>query len=56
MKEKDENMVVCFHCLRAIESREGKQPVLEVTFDEEDGKKCDWCGDEIEEGFEILPE
>ena len=50
-------MLVCFHCLRAIESREGKQPVEEVAFfDEEEFQKCEWCGEEIDEGYEILSE
>lgn len=48
-------MLVCANCLRAIESREGNQPVLDVTFDPEE-QKCEWCGEEIEEGFDILPE
>ena len=56
MNDNNDNMVVCLHCLRAIESREGKQPIKEVSFDEEEHKKCEWCGDEIEEGFEILPD
>ena len=51
-----ENMVVCFDCLRAIESREGKVGPLEVNFDKDEGQKCEWCGDDIEEGYEIIPD
>ena len=46
-------MLVCLNCLRAIESREGNQPVLEVAFDPEEEQKCEWCGDDIEDGYEI---
>ena len=52
----EENMLVCFDCLRAIESREGKVATLEVSFDADEGQKCEWCGDEIEEGYEIIPD
>ena len=40
---------VCDHCLCAIESREGHQPILntlDYQFDAEDIEwKCDWCGE-----------
>ena len=42
---------VCDHCLMAIESREGHQPILnviDVTLADEyemDELKCDWCGE-----------
>lgn len=41
---------VCEHCLWAIESREGKQPILntyDAKFDAEEIEdfKCDWCGE-----------
>lgn len=51
-----ENMIVCFDCLRAIESREGKVATLEVSFDKDEGQTCEWCGDDIEEGYEIIPD
>ena len=42
---------VCEHCLMAIESREGHQPILNIIdysfIDEEEKEyfKCDWCGE-----------
>ena len=50
-----ENLRVCDHCLRAIESREGSQPVLEVYVDENDESEsmCMWCE---ENGFDVLYE
>lgn len=54
-----EKLFVCSRCLMAIESHEGKQPILEhdidLEFDEEDEEatKCDWCGDN---GFDTLYE
>ena len=42
---------VCEHCLMAIESREGHQPILniiDVSYADEEEKehlKCDWCGE-----------
>ena len=41
---------VCEHCLCAIESREGHQPILNILdadFDADDNGifKCDWCGE-----------
>ena len=50
-----ETMVVCLHCLKAIESREGDQEAEQVFFSEDEHRKCDWCGDEIEEGWEFYP-
>ena len=46
---------VCEHCLAAIESREGYQPVYKHYVDEDnDGEsKCDWCE---EYGFDVLYE
>lgn len=53
-------MWVCEHCLMAIESREGRQAILEhdieLEFDEEDfdeASKCDWCE---QDGFDTLYE
>lgn len=42
---------VCEHCLCAIESREGHQPILNIIdvayADKDDAEelKCDWCGE-----------
>ena len=41
---------VCEHCLCAIESREGHQPILNIIdvsyADDEAGElECDWCGE-----------
>ena len=49
---------VCEHCLMAIESREGHQPILRIfdfSFVDEDMEfKCDWCGEtEIDRLYEI---
>lgn len=44
-------MKVCERCLEAIESREGKQPVLAVYFDDNCDMTCDWCE---ENGFDKL--
>lgn len=49
---------VCHHCLMAIESREGHQPILRIldlSFVDEDAEfKCDWCGEtEIDKLYEI---
>ena len=49
---------VCEHCLMAIESREGHQPVLNILdadfVDEDADFKCDWCGEtEIDKLYEI---
>ena len=50
-------MLVCLCCLKAIESREGRQPVREVyLYDEEEYQNCEWCGDLIDEGYDILPD
>lgn len=50
-----ENMLVCEHCLMAIESREGSQATLRHYVDEQDDceSKCDWCE---ETGFDVLYE
>jgi hypothetical protein len=50
-----ETMLVCEHCLMAIESREGNQAVMRHWVDEEDEteSKCDWCEDD---GFDVLYE
>ncbi len=50
---------VCDHCLAAIVSREGNQPILrhdiDLEYDEDDetASKCDWCE---ETGFGTLYE
>ena len=48
-------LFVCDKCLRAIESREGKQAVIEHYVDEtnEEESKCSWCE---EHGFDVLYE
>lgn len=50
-----ENLKVCDRCLRAIESREGNQPTLQVYVNEDDKVEstCDWC---YEDGFDVLYE
>lgn len=53
-----DHLRVCHHCLMAIESREGHQPILRIldaSFDAEDIKwKCDWCEEtEIDTLYEI---
>ena len=55
VKVKRETMLVCEHCLMAIESREGNQATLAHYIDEEDDieSKCDWCE---EVGFDLLYE
>lgn len=52
------NMKVCWHCLRAIESREGAQAVLPHSIDIDDHDSvCDWCGQNPDEGcFDTLYE
>lgn len=44
-----EKLRVCIHCLQAIESREGVQPVLPISLDEDDPTPCDWCGEALED-------
>lgn len=49
---------VCEHCLMAIESREGHQPILNILdadfVDEDADFKCDWCGEtEVDRLYEI---
>jgi hypothetical protein len=48
-------LIVCERCLRAIESREGKQTVIEHYVDENnvEESKCGWCE---ESGFDVLYE
>lgn len=48
-------MRVCYHCLKAISSREGYQLFIVVNVDENDEVKsrCDWCN---ECGFDELYE
>jgi hypothetical protein len=50
-----DSMLVCEHCLWAIESREGHQATLSHYVDEEDEceSKCDWCE---QDGFDLLYE
>lgn len=45
------NMKVCWHCLCAIESREGTQATLPHNIDIDDHNSCcDWCGQNADEG------
>ncbi len=46
---------VCWHCLLAIESREGAQYSRAVYVDEDDPEEsfCEWCKDD---GFSVLYE
>ena len=47
-------MLVCYKCLKAIESREGPQNTVEVE-DFDENTTCDWCGDNCnEELYEII--
>lgn len=53
-----DHLKVCEHCLMAIESREGHQPILSIidaAFIDEDAEfKCDWCGEtEIDKLYKI---
>ena len=53
-----DHLRVCHHCLMAIESREGHQPILRIldaSFDAEGiDWKCDWCEEtEIDKLYEI---
>ena len=52
------NLKVCWHCLCAIESREGSQAVLPLSIDVEDcDSVCDWCGQNADSGcFDTLYE
>lgn len=52
---EDKKLLVCEHCLMAIESREGNQATLRHYVNEENEleSKCDWCG---ESGFDTLYE
>lgn len=53
-----ENLRVCSHCLLAIESRMGVQPVNEIPVDEDDPDAiCGWCEQSAADGgFDILYE
>ena len=51
-EEEEIPLRVCEHCLRGIESKEGKQFVKPIYFDNADGV-CDWCEDG---GFDTLYE
>jgi uncharacterized protein CbrC (UPF0167 family) len=53
--EKTPALRVCWHCLLAIESREGSQYSRAVYVDEEDPEEsfCEWCE---EDGFDLLYE
>lgn len=53
-----EKLKVCRHCLLAIESRMGVQPVLEIPVDEDDpDAKCGWCDlTAADGGFDTLYE
>lgn len=45
------NLKVCWHCLLAIESREGPQCAVRHTVDSEDlDTRCDWCDQTADEG------
>ena len=52
------NLKVCWHCLLAIESREGPQVTVRHGIDAEDiDAKCDWCQEAAEAaGFDELYE
>ena len=48
---------VCWHCLQAIESREGKQATLVHYVNEDDAmeSKCDWCEEDgHDELYELI--
>jgi hypothetical protein len=50
---------VCYSCLAAIESREGRQPTLVHYVDEENPteSRCDWCEDNgFDTLYEVIPE
>ena len=53
-----ENLKVCWHCLRAIESREGAQATIQHMIDIDDVDiRCDWCKETADEaGFDALYE
>lgn len=60
IKIERKTMWVCDHCLAAIESREGNQPILRhdigLEYNEKDFEemsRCDWCE---ENGFDTLYE
>ena len=41
-------LIVCEHCLMAIESREGHQTTTETDVDITDNITCMWCNELIE--------
>lgn len=49
-------LMVCEHCLMAIESREGTQPTLKHYIDCDDTEsQCMWCGEtDVDVLYEIL--
>ena len=49
LKGRVEPLKVCGRCLKAIESREGTQD-SHIVYEE---AICDWCGDEVEEYYEL---
>ena len=49
-------MKVCERCLRAIESKEGKQATIEIGGSDEAEYLCDFCGDSADRLFQILSE
>ncbi len=53
-----DNLKVCWHCLLAIESREGTQATIPLNIDPEDPDiRCDWCKETADEaGFDVLYE
>lgn len=53
-----ENLKVCWHCLLAIESREGALATIPHRIDLEDlDIRCDWCKETPEEGgFDVVYE
>lgn len=45
------NLKVCWHCLLAIESREGQQSTVRHVIDPDDiDTMCDWCEKTADEG------
>jgi hypothetical protein len=47
-------LLICPHCLMAIESHEGRQTVMTVSIDDEDEVPCDWCHETIEDGYAFI--
>lgn len=52
------NLKVCWHCLRAIESREGEQATITHVVYPDDGElRCDWCKETAQDaGFDEIYE